>query len=44
MAIFTKRSKIGRDGLSAETMTKGARLIAAAHSETKINNKEKNAR
>lgn len=36
MAFFKKRSQIGRDGLSAETMTKGARLITAAEPKNPV--------
>ena len=36
MAFLTKQSKVGRDGLSAETMTKGTRLIAAAQPKNPV--------
>ena len=36
MAFFKKRSQIGRDKLSTETMTKGARLITAAEPKNPV--------
>lgn len=36
MSFFKKQSSVGKDGLSVETMTKGARLITAAEPKNPV--------